>query len=84
MDGDCDPVERCEAILEAVCAGRIAPNEAGALGSLVMYGNPVMGLDDVWVVFEIEDGLLKAGPNGVDGFEGVVLEDLLAAACCCT
>ena len=22
MDGDCDPVERCEAILEAVCAGR--------------------------------------------------------------
>jgi hypothetical protein len=36
MDGGCgDPVERCEAILEAVCAGRIAPNEAGALGSLV-------------------------------------------------
>jgi hypothetical protein len=35
MDHDCDPVERGEAILEAVCAGRIAPNEAGALGSLV-------------------------------------------------
>jgi hypothetical protein len=31
----CDSVERCEAILEAVCAGRIAPNEAAALASLV-------------------------------------------------
>ena len=31
----CDWVERCEAILEAVCAGRIAPNEAAALASLV-------------------------------------------------
>ena len=31
------------------------------------------GFDDVWVVFEIEDGLLELGPNGVDGFEGVVL-----------
>ena len=30
------------------------------------------------MVFEIEDGLLKLGPDGVDGFEGVVLEDLLA------
>jgi hypothetical protein len=35
MDHDCDPVERCEAILEAACAGRIAPNEAAALGGLV-------------------------------------------------
>ena len=35
MDHDCDPVERCEAILEAVCAGGIAPNEAAPLGSLV-------------------------------------------------
>ena len=31
----CDSVERCEAILEAVCAGRIAPNEAAALVSSV-------------------------------------------------
>ena len=30
----CDLVERCEAILEAVCAGRIAPNEAATLASL--------------------------------------------------
>ena len=31
----CDAVERCEAILEDVCAGRIAPNEGAALASLV-------------------------------------------------
>ena len=28
---DCDPVERCEAIVEAVSAGRITPNEAASL-----------------------------------------------------
>ena len=28
--------------------------------------------------FEIEDGLLEHGPNGVDGFEDVVLENILA------
>lgn len=30
-DHDCDPVERCEAIVEAVSAGRITPNEAASL-----------------------------------------------------
>lgn len=35
MDHDCDPVERCEAILGAACAAHIAPSEAAALGSLV-------------------------------------------------
>jgi hypothetical protein len=34
FDHDCDPVERCEAILEAVSAARITPNEAAAFGSL--------------------------------------------------
>jgi hypothetical protein len=31
---DCDPVERCEAIIEAVSAGRITPNEAASLASV--------------------------------------------------
>ena len=30
-DHDCDPVERCEAIVEAVSAGRITPTEAASL-----------------------------------------------------
>jgi hypothetical protein len=34
MDHDCDPVERCEAILDAVSAARVTPNEAAALASL--------------------------------------------------
>jgi len=47
-------------------------------GDLMMYGKSSDGFDDVWIVFEIEDGLLELGPDGVDGLEGVVLEDLLA------
>ncbi len=31
MDHDCDPVERCEAIVDAVSAGRITPSEAASL-----------------------------------------------------
>jgi len=34
MDHDCEPVERCEAIIEAVSAGRITPNEAASLVSV--------------------------------------------------
>jgi hypothetical protein len=35
MDGDFSPVEACGAIVEAVGTGRIAPNEAAALASLL-------------------------------------------------
>ena len=34
----------------------------------MMYGNPVMDLTMSGVVFEIEDGLLELGPNGVPEF----------------
>ena len=34
MDHDCDPVERCEAIIDAVSAGHITPNEAASLTSM--------------------------------------------------
>ena len=34
VDHDCDPVERCEAIVEAASAGRITPNEAASLVSV--------------------------------------------------
>ena len=44
----------------------------------MMYGNPVMDLTMSGLCSRSEDGLLELGPNGVDGFEGVVLEDLLA------
>jgi hypothetical protein len=35
-------------------------------------------LDEFWIAFDIEDRLLELGTYGVDGFEGVVLEDFLA------
>src|SRR6476659_78124 len=36
------------------------------------------GLYDFGIAFDIEDRLLELGADGVDGFEGVVLEDFLA------
>jgi len=35
-------------------------------------------LDGFGIAFDIEDGVLELGAHGVDGFEGVVLEDFLA------
>ena len=37
-----------------------------------------MDLYDFGIAFDIEDRLLELGADGVDGFEGVVLEDFLA------
>jgi hypothetical protein len=34
-------------------------------------------LDEFWITFDIEDRLFEFGAHGVDGFEGVVLEDFL-------
>jgi hypothetical protein len=35
-------------------------------------------LYDFGIAFDIEDRLLELGADGVDGFEGVILEDFLA------
>src|SRR5260370_21956540 len=37
-----------------------------------------MDLTVLGIAFDIEDGLFELGVHGVDGFEGVVLEDFLA------
>src|SRR5260370_38264191 len=37
-----------------------------------------MDLTVLGIAFDIEDGLFELGAHGVDGFEGVVLEDFLA------
>ena len=42
------------------------------------YGEGRDGLYDFGIAFDIEDRLLELGADGVDGFEGVVLEDFLA------
>jgi hypothetical protein len=34
-------------------------------------------LDEFWIPFDIEDRLFEFGAHGVDGFEGVVLEEFL-------
>ena len=38
-----------------------------------------MGSDEFWVAFNVEHCLLELGTNGLDGFEGVVFEDLFSS-----
>ena len=47
MDHDCDPVERCEAIIEAVSAGRITPSEAASLVSMAGSHARIIDLTEV-------------------------------------
>ena len=59
----CDSVERCEAILEAVCAGRIAPNEAAALvSSVASYARIVDSAEVDERLQAIEKGLQSLKP----------------------
>jgi hypothetical protein len=44
---DGDPVERCEAIVEAVSAGRITPNEAASLANVVGSHARIIDLSEV-------------------------------------
>ncbi len=46
-DHDCDPVERCEAIVEAVSAGRITPNEAASLVNVAGGHARIIDLSEV-------------------------------------
>jgi hypothetical protein len=60
----CDSVEQCEAILEAVCTGRIAPNEAAALASLVANYVRIVEFAEVDQRLEaIERGLHSLKPS---------------------
>ena len=60
----CDSVERCEAILEAVCAGRIAPNEAAALvSSVASYARIVDSAEVDERLQAIEKGLQSLKPT---------------------
>jgi hypothetical protein len=47
MDHDCAPVERCEAIIEAVSAGRITPSEAASLVSMAESHARIIDLTEV-------------------------------------
>jgi len=44
---DCDPVERCEAIVEAVSAGRITPTEAASLANVAGGHARIIELSEV-------------------------------------
>jgi hypothetical protein len=44
---DCDPVERCEAIVEAVSDGRITPTEAASLVNVVGGHARIIDLSEV-------------------------------------
>jgi hypothetical protein len=46
-DHDCDPVERCEAIVDAVSAGRITPNEAASLVTVAGGHARIIDLSEV-------------------------------------
>jgi hypothetical protein len=44
---NCDPVERCEAIIDAVYAGSITPNEAASLVGVAGAHARIIDLTDV-------------------------------------
>jgi hypothetical protein len=57
---DCDPVERCEAIVQGVSAGRITPNEAASLINVAGGHARIINLTEVGERLQAIEKQLKA------------------------